>query len=98
MPQLNRRSFLVRSLQIPCALLVADAAAGACVNPDELSDSVQSMRESLEYTDAASDPNQACKGCALFMAAKDKAGCGYCEVLAGPVDAKGHCVSWTKRG
>jgi hypothetical protein len=97
MSQLDRRTFLIRGLQIPAAILAADVAVGACVNPDELSDSVQSMRESLEYTDAAADAKQACNGCALFMPAKDTAGCGHCEVLAGPVNAKGHCVSWTKR-
>jgi hypothetical protein len=97
MPRLNRRTFLVRGLQLPAALVVGHAAVGACVNPDELSDSIQSMRESLEYADAASDPKQACNGCSFFKPAKAGASCGPCEVLGGPVDAKGHCVSWTKR-
>jgi uncharacterized paraquat-inducible protein A len=97
MPRLNRRTFLVRSLQVPAALLMAEGAIGSCVDPDELSDSVQSMRESLEYTDAAADPKQLCSGCSFFKPEKAGASCGHCEVLGGPVDAKGHCVSWTKR-
>jgi hypothetical protein len=97
MPRYDRRRFLTRGLQLPAAFLLTRAAAGACVNPDELSDSVQSMRDSLEYKDAAPDPKQACAGCSFFKADKPGSSCGHCEVLRGPVSAKGHCVSWTKR-
>lgn len=97
MSRLTRRTFLFRGAQLPVALLVTHAAAGACVDPDELSDSVQSMRDSLEYTDAAADAKQACGGCSYFQGAKAGAACGNCEVLHGPVSAKGHCVSWTKK-
>jgi uncharacterized paraquat-inducible protein A len=105
MSQLNRRKFLLRGVQLPAALVVISSSAltwtktnaAACVDADELSDSVQSMRESLEYTDAASDPKHVCNGCSFFKPANAKASCGPCEVLGGPVSASGHCVSWTKR-
>jgi high potential iron-sulfur protein len=98
MPRFDRRMLLVRGLQLPVALLLGRAAVGACVNPDELSDSVQSMRDSLEYKDTAPDAKQACSGCAFFKAEKKAGGaCGHCEVMRGPVSATGHCVSWTKR-
>jgi uncharacterized paraquat-inducible protein A len=93
----NRRGFLVRGVQLSAAALVAKTAAGACVDPDELSDSVSAMRESLEYTDAAADAMRSCSGCSFFKSAKPGESCGNCEVLGGPVSAKGHCVSWTKR-
>lgn len=95
----DRRKFLLRGVQLSAAALVADTAVGACIDPDELSDSVQAMRESLEYTDTAADAKRACNGCAYFMRAKAGDSCGTCEVLGGgPVSAKGHCVSWAKRG
>jgi High potential iron-sulfur protein len=94
---LQRRRFLIAGLQLPL-LGVAVAARGACVDTEELSDSVASMRESLEYTDTAADPKQACNGCSFFKSEKPGASCGNCEVLGGPVSNKGHCVSWTKRG
>lgn len=97
MSRLTRRMFLARGIQLPAAMLIVQSAAGACVDPDELSDSVQSMRDSLEYTDVASDARRACAGCAYFQAEKANAPCGHCEVLHGPVSAKGHCVSWTKK-
>ena len=97
MSRITRRTFLFRGVQLPAAMLVTHAAVGACVDPDELSDSVQSMRDSLEYSDAAPDAKQSCSGCSYFQAQKAGAACGNCEVLHGPVSAQGHCVSWTKK-
>jgi hypothetical protein len=84
-------------LQLPVALVFVRTAAGACVDPDELSASVQGMRDSLEYTDSAANPAEACGGCSFFKPKKVADDCGHCEVLGGPVDVNGHCVSWTKR-
>lgn len=81
----------------PTAALLAATARGECVDPDELSDAVQGMRDSLSYTDASSNPQRACSGCTYFKPAKPGDACGHCEVLGGPVSAKGHCDSWTKR-
>lgn len=97
MAKIDRRKLLVRGMQLPFVLVLARAADAACMDPEELSDTVQAMRDSLEYTDAASDPKQACGGCSYFKAEKTGASCGNCELLRGPVSAKGHCVSWTKR-
>lgn len=94
MSDVRRRKFLFMGLQLPVAF-VAAKACGACVDPDELPDSELEMRESLDYTDAGADAAQLCGGCSFFMAAA--AGCGHCEVLRGQVNAKGHCVSWTRR-
>lgn len=97
MPILDRRKFIVRGLQASGLLCVAGSAHAACVDPDELSGSLQSMRESLEYTDTAADPKQSCSGCSYFKPAKAGDSCAQCEVLTSPVSAKGHCVSWTRR-
>ena len=91
----DRRKFLALGMQIPCAVVLARAANAACVDPDELSDTVASMRESLEYTDAAPNAKQSCSGCEYFKPAKAGDACGECNVLTSPVSAKGHCVSWT---
>lgn len=91
-----RRRFLALSLQLPVSFVIAPAAFAACVDPDELPDSVLEMRESLEYTDAAKSAAEVCRGCSFFKA-DATSGCGHCEVLRGSVSASGHCVSWTKR-
>ena len=93
----DRRRFIAFGMQVSALIGVCATARAACVDPEELSDSVQGMRESLEYTDAASDPKQVCKGCSFFKPANDGDACANCEVLASPVSATGHCVSWTKR-
>ena len=97
MSRFDRRKFLACGMCAPAALFVAGSAAAACVDPDELSDSVLGMRESLEYTDSAADAKQACSGCSYFKAPKPADPCGHCEVMRGTVSSKGHCVSWTKR-
>lgn len=91
----DRRKFLALGMQIPAAVVLTRTAGAACVDADELSDSVASMRESLEYTDTAPDAKQSCSGCEYFKPAKAGDTCGPCNVLTSPVNAKGHCVSWT---
>jgi uncharacterized paraquat-inducible protein A len=98
MSRFDRRKFLASSLQFSTLVFVAKASASACVDPDDLSDSVLGMRESLEYTDEGENPQQRCSTCAYFKPAKPGDSCGACEVLTSPVSAKGYCVSWTKKG
>lgn len=93
----DRRKFIVKGLQASALICAGVSARAACVDPDELSSSVQSMLESLEYTDVSSDANEACKGCSFFKPVKAGDACAHCEVLTSPVSATGHCVSWTKR-
>lgn len=71
-------------------------ASDACVDPDEISDGEQSMRQSLAYTDTAADSTKACKGCGYFSASHT-ASCGQCLILQGTVAAGGHCDSWTTK-
>lgn len=97
MNPINRRKFLTWGLQLPAATLITDTALGACVDPDELSDSVVGMRESMEYTATSSEPKTVCGGCMFFKPKNPNDACGYCEVLQSPVNSAGHCVSWTKR-
>jgi hypothetical protein len=97
MASCDRRTFIANGLRASALVLAGTSARAACVDPDELSGNVQSMRESLEYTDTAPDANQACKGCSFFKPANASDDCARCEVLASPVSATGHCVSWTKR-
>lgn len=94
----DRRKFLALGLTIPAVTLVTKAARAAeCVDLDELSDNIASMRESLEYMDSAADPAQTCSGCEYFKPVQPDDTCGPCNVLTSPVSARGHCVSWTKR-
>ena len=93
----DRRKFLALGAQLPAlAIFARSVNAEECVDPDDLPDTVYSMRESLEYTDEAPNPEQRCAGCEYFKPQKAGDTCGPCTVLTSPVSAKGHCVSWTK--
>jgi hypothetical protein len=93
----NRRDFLTwcASLPIIATLAVRAGAAPACVDPDELTSSEQALRNSLEYTNRSPDPKKTCGGCNFFT--PGDGGCGKCQALNGPVDAKGRCSSFTPK-
>jgi hypothetical protein len=67
--------------------------AQVCVDPDEASDG---LRKSLHYTELSPDSKMTCSGCSFFTAG-EKDGCGQCQIMSGPANARGHCDSWSKR-
>jgi hypothetical protein len=93
-----RRILLRRALQFTLGvaslprLVSAAAAAQSCVDPQS-----ESLRGSLHYASVSTIPNQSCSGCGFFTADAGKAGCGNCVMMSGPVDATGHCDSWSAR-
>lgn len=93
----DRRDLLRRGLQITsaaaavCLLPHRARAADKCEEPAS-----ESLRSSLHYTDNAADPKQACQLCGFFSG--DKPPCGNCMIMSGPVNAKGHCDSWSAKG
>jgi hypothetical protein len=66
-----------------------------CSDRDKLTDSELSMRTSQQYTENAPDKDRACARCAFFEAGSTP--CGTCNLLKGPVNAGGHCNSWSAR-
>lgn len=97
MASCGRRRFITVGLRASAWVLAGSSVRAACVDPDELSSSAQSMRESLEYTEVALEANQSCRQCSFFKPDKPEQACAHCEVLASAVSATGHCMAWTKR-
>lgn len=97
MASCGRRRFISVGLRASALILAGGSVRAACVDPDELSSSVQGMRESLEYTDMAPQADQSCRHCSFFKPDKPEQACAHCEVLASAVSAAGYCMSWTKR-
>jgi len=89
---------LRRALQLTTALVamprIAGAAAStaACVDPQS-----ESLRGSLHYASVSPAANETCAGCGFYTASDSKNGCGNCVMMSGPVDATGHCDSWSPR-
>jgi hypothetical protein len=65
-------------------------AQTSCVDP-----SSESLRESLNYHDPSSNPDEPCKGCGFFSVSE--ASCGYCMIMTGPVSSTAHCDSWSSK-
>jgi hypothetical protein len=72
------------------------AAAGkGCDAP--ITPQSQQLRKSLQYVDQSPHPEKNCANCAQYLA--DKFGeCGGCNLIPGPVQAKGYCLSWAAKG
>ncbi|MEM6954046.1 MAG: high-potential iron-sulfur protein [Myxococcota bacterium] len=51
------------------------------------------MRRTLQYVEQTANQEQKCSNCAQFVA--DQYGdCGGCNVMTGPVQPNGYCLSW----
>ena len=96
MKNLSRRLLLRRALQLTAAVAAAPAlmrsaqAADSCVDPQS-----ESLRTSLHYASVSPVPNENCGACGFF--AVSQGGCGNCQIMGGPVDATGHCDSWSAK-
>ncbi len=93
----SRRLILRRALRLTTALavtprLTAAAPAASCVDPQS-----ESLRSSLHYASPSPVPDQNCGACGFFTRNEAQAGCGNCVIMSGPVDATGHCDSWSAR-
>lgn len=94
---MTRRQLLRCGSLLPVAALPllqgCGGGAGRCVDPDMLSRGEQQMRKTREYTANSASAQENCASCQFFR--RDKAGeCGDCEILDGPVNARGYCNSW----
>jgi len=92
-----RRTLLRRALQVASfaalsPLMYSVRGAESCVDP-----SSDSLRSSLNYKVPAADPKQVCGACSFFTPSKANVACGNCAIMSGPVDAQGHCDSWTAK-
>jgi hypothetical protein len=99
--RLTRRDWLRVTLQLSfggAAMVLATSCQKrqvlVCSDPTRLSDSENSLRTSLHYSEQAPEPDKACARCAFFNSAEN--GCGICSLLKGPVNPHGHCDSWSQ--
>ena len=97
MSAFSRRRFLAGGIHSLSVIAVAAsvtqqsvAATQGCVKPES-----EALRRALEYTDPAPDSRQNCSQCGFFTA--DKAPCGTCALIQGPVSSSAHCHSWSDR-
>lgn len=66
-------------------------AADACGDPTS-----QPLRPSLNYAKTAPKASQTCSACGYYTPTTSSS-CGTCVIMSGPVDATGHCDSWSPK-
>ena len=93
MAGMTRRRLLIGALPLGIsglALARVARAAGSCVQPES-----EALRASVNFVDSAPDPATACARCAFYTGDAAGGACGNCQILSGPVDATGHCDSFS---
>jgi len=97
--EMTRRNIVRLGMQIVSACALYPWAVMRVKAADTCTDAAsEGLRTSLNYTDAASDPKQACSVCAFFSQGDAQQPCGKCMIMGGPVNSKGHCDSWSMKG
>ena len=66
----------------------------ACPAMAELSAQDKATRQSLKYVDESTEPDRVCANCRFFKQPAATAACGGCEIVGGPIAAKGYCNTW----
>jgi High potential iron-sulfur protein len=97
----DRRSVLRRVGGGLALLVLAPVAAAvqgckkelACTDTAGLTYAETQTRGALRYVDHSTDPAKQCKNCRLFQPAGPES-CGHCQVLKGPINPLGGCLSW----
>ena len=72
-------------------LAARGASAAACADPAD------SLRSSLHYQEASTDPAKTCSVCAFFDGT-NATDCANCKIFSGPANPKGRCDSWSAKG
>lgn len=98
----DRRSVLRRVGGGLALLVLAPVAAAvqgcgkkelACTDTAGLSFPDTQTRVALQYLERALDPAKQCRNCRLFQPAGPES-CGHCQVVKGPINPLGGCLSW----
>jgi hypothetical protein len=98
MNELPRRAFLRNAATLAATAALAPQliplarAAESCADPAS-----EELRVSMNYVAKAADATQSCATCGFFSPDSAAPSCGGCEIMSGPVDAAGHCDSWSPK-
>ncbi len=69
-------------------------ASADCTDVSALTDAEKQTRTSLQYVDQTANPDQRCDNCQLYVAATGDSACGTCQIIKGPINPAGYCISW----
>jgi len=70
------------------------AAADPCADTTGLTDAELNMRQTLQYVTKTPEPEKLCDNCKFWTPPEAGTECGGCQLIKGPINAKGYCTSW----
>lgn len=80
---------------------IIDAAARGVDPCDDLSalspDEIE-VRENFEYVPRSEIQDEFCDNCEYWTEPRGASPCGGCTLMKGPINPKGHCISWSAKG
>ncbi len=97
------RRGLLKSAMLAGATIVVGASLLSCKKkPQELNCTDVSLlppaertaREALKYVEHSPYADKKCQNCRLFVVPPKTGNCGGCQVVKGPINPDGHCISW----
>jgi hypothetical protein len=102
---LTRRDFLARAVALgvmasgTAAILAACEKGGgdealSCSDVSGLTEIQTQTRTALQYVEASTEEGKSCTNCSQFVAPAEAGSCGTCNLVAGPINPQGYCVSW----
>lgn len=71
--------------------------SGDCTDTSGLTEAEMTTRTSLQYVDETPNPDQRCDNCQLYVVPEEGADCGACQIIKGPIDPAGYCISWAAK-
>ena len=105
MQELDRRQFLARAAWLGAATAAGGLVLGStscskkestpqCNDVSGLQPAQRTIRQTLQYVDNTTNPEQDCENCALYVAAEAGSSCGTCTSVPGPISPRGWCAAW----
>jgi hypothetical protein len=73
------------------------AGADVCTDISGLTETEKKTRQSLNYVEKSKAAGKNCLNCSLYQPEKYGDACGGCQVMKGPVMAKGNCTAWAAK-
>jgi hypothetical protein len=78
--------------------VIDSAARGVdpCDDVSMLSDAELAVRENFEYVPRSDVEGEYCNNCEFWTEPTGAGPCGGCTLMKGPINPKGHCISWAE--
>ena len=72
-------------------------ASDPCADTSGLTEAELTMRTNLKYVAESPEEGKLCDNCNFWTDPEAGQACGGCQLIKGPIHAKGYCISWVAK-